>query len=143
MKNMFRLTVALTALVFSLPSLRAEGTAPAATEPELTISLPTNLKIEDVVGAVTKAFTGLNWIGVAAQNDTVVAFIDHHGVKVKATAVCTVTEIKVFTDYKGAGKVTPEKAKANVDRWLRYLEKNTREELGLLPKKGEKNKKAD
>ena len=78
---------------------------------------------------------GLRWIGVSAQNDTVEAFIDHHGVQVKATAVWSATEIKVFTDYKGEGRVTPEKAKANVDRWLRCLEKNTKEEFGLLTKK--------
>ena len=150
MKNMLRLTIALAALFLSLSSLRAEGTAPAApatppapaaTEPELTISLPANLKVEDVVSAVSKAFDDLGWLGVTAQNDTVVAFIDHCGVKAKATAVCSATEIKVFADYKGQARqarVTPEKAKATVDRWLRNLEKNTKEGLGLLHKKGEK-----
>jgi len=145
MKNMLRLTVALTALLFSLPSLRAEDAAPAAqaAEPELTISLPAGLKAEDVVSAANKAFTEANWIGIAVQNSTVVAFIDHHHVKVKATAVCTASEIKVFTDYQGAGRVTPKDAKANVDRWLRIFEHNTRKELGLLPTKGEKSKKAN
>jgi len=145
MKNILRLALVLAALVISLNGLWADGTtpaapaaAPAATEPVLTISLPANLKVETAVSAITNAFTGLQWIGLSTQNATVTAYIDHHGVKAKAWAVCTATEIKVFADYKGQGRVAPDKAKANVDRWMRALEKKTKQELGLLPKKGEK-----
>jgi len=149
MKNILRFALVLAALVISLNGLWADGTTPAApaavpaaTEPVLTTSLPANLKVETIVSAVTNAFTGLQWIGLSTQNDTVTAYIDHHGVKVKAWAVCTATEIKFFADYKEQGKGTSDKAKATVERWLRNVEKNTKQDLGLHPKKGEK-KKAD
>jgi len=137
---MLRLTVALTALLFSLPSLRAEDATPAA-ETELTFSLPANLKAEDVVTAAAKAFTDANWLGVAAQNNTVVAFIDHNHVKVKATAVCTTSEVKVSAEYKGAGERwgTPADAKANVDRWLRIFARNTKRNLRLASAKDGQN----
>jgi hypothetical protein len=137
MENFLRLGIVLAALCLSFPGLRAEDATPA-TEPELTISLPAGLKVETVVTGVSNTFTKLNWIGVVVQNDSVVAFIDHHRVKVKATAVCSGTEIKVFTDYKGESRLEPGEAKANVDRWLRIFERNIRKELGLVPVKGEK-----
>jgi hypothetical protein len=108
----------------------------------LIVSLPANLKSEDVVGAVAKAFTQLEWKDVSAQNGTVAASLDHHSIKVKASAICTATEIKVFADYQPGAKVDSEKAKKTVLRWLHNLEKNTKEELGLLPKPAEKKKKS-
>ena len=96
------------------------------------MSLLANLKFETVATAVTNAFTGLQWIGVTTQNDTVTAYIDHHGVK--AWAVCTATEIKFFADYKGQGKGASDKAKGTVERWMRNVAKNTKQELGLLSK---------
>jgi hypothetical protein len=149
MKNILRLTIALTALAFSFPGLRAEGTAPAApatpaaTEPLLTISLPANLKAEDVASAIMKAFNTHKWVGVTAENDKIVATHSQGGVSVKATAVCSAAEVKLFADYKVEGKTTPEKGRAVVLRWFHIIEKNAKEELGLLPKKAEKKKKAE
>ena len=149
MKNILRLAVTLVTLALSLGAMRAENAAPAipaapaTNEPMLTLSLPANLKAEDVVSAVTKAFNAHKWAGVVAENNTVTATHSQGGVSVKATAVCSAAEVKFFADYKEEGKVTPEKAKGAVLRWLRILEKSTKEELGLLPKKAEKKKQAD
>jgi len=147
MKNILRLSLALTGLAFSLPNLHADSAAapapaaPAATEPNYTITLPANLKAEDVVSAVTKGFSAHNWAGVSAEGNTVTASHSQSGVSVKAKAVCTASDVKVFADYKVEGKVTQEKAKKALDRWFRNLEKTTKEELGLLPKPASKEKK--
>lgn len=145
MKNILRLSIVLTSLTLSLPGLRADGAAtpaaPAATEPFFTITLPANLKAEDVVNAVTKGFNAHNWAGVTAENNTVTASHSQGGVSVKAKAVCTASDVKIFADYKFEGKASEEKAKKALDRWFRNLEKTTKEELGLLPKPAPKEKK--
>jgi len=144
MKNILRLICVLAACACTLPCLRADGgtpTAPAATEPMLIINLPAGLKAEDVVNAVSKSFGIRKWADIVVETGTVTAAHSQGGVTVKARAVCTASEVKVFADYKFEG-TKPERAKAAVNRWLNSLEKSTKEELGLLPKKGEK-KKAD
>jgi hypothetical protein len=145
MKNILRLVYGLAAFACTLTGLRADGGTPpasAATQPQLIISLPANLKAEDVVNAVNKGFNIRKWSDIAVDGGTVTAAHSQSGVSVKARAVCTASEVMVFADYKYDSTVKPDRAKAAMDRWLRSLEKSTKEELGLLPKKGEK-KKAD
>jgi hypothetical protein len=144
MKNILRLICLLALFSSSLPGLRADGNAtqvPAAAEPLLVINLPANLKAEDVVNAVSKSFTLRKWSDIVVNSGTVTATHSQGGVTVNARAVCTASEVKLFADYKFESTVKPERAKAALNRWLRSLEKSTKEELGLVPKKGEK--KAD
>jgi len=151
MKNILRMSAALVALTIALPVLRAQNAAPApaapaapaATESTLVINLPASLKVESVVSAVSKGFTAHNWAEVATAGNTVTASHSQGGVSVKATAVCTATEVKVSASYTTEGKITPAKAQAAVQRWLRSLEKSTKENLGLAPQKGDKKKKAE
>jgi hypothetical protein len=143
MKNILRLICMLAAFACTLPGLLAEGVtapAPAAAGPQLVINLPANLKAEDVVNAVSQSFNIRKWSDVVVENETVTAAHSQGGVSVKARAVCTASDVKVFADLKFESTVKPERAKAALDRWLVSLEKSIKQELGLLPKKGEKKK---
>jgi hypothetical protein len=149
MKTFLRLSVILSALAVALPGLHAAGdgapqatpTTPGATEPMLAFSLPANLKIEDVVAAVTKSFQTHKWTGIAAEKNTVNASIKLHEVSVSAHAVCSSTDVKIFAEYKTDAKVAQEKARGMTLRWLHNLEAGTKDALGLLPKKAENERK--
>ena len=150
MKNILRFTAAFTVIALTLPGLRATesaapsatpaSAAPAANEPILTISLPANLKAEDVTAAVAKAFTSRKWVEVNTTGNTVTASLNQGGVSIKATANTSATEVKLFAEFTSTGKADTAKAKKATHRWFKYIEDSTKENLGLTPPKTEKAK---
>jgi len=137
MKMLLNLSIILAVLFLTFQSLRAADSAAPTTghdEPMLTVSLPDKLKVEDVSAAVAKAFVSLEWTDVANKNGTVKAFIIRRSMTVKATAICSATEIKVYADYDpGPRPNTFEMATRSVDMWLRDVMRKTKEELSLQP----------
>lgn len=146
MKKLLQLCVAIAALTLAQAAVHAaEGTAPAApdapaapattTKPEAaaptyTIFLPVNYKVEDVATTVSRGFEKRKWVVVSIADGTVTAALTHHKTNVKATAVCTANEIKIYADSKGtAPEMTPDIVKTNVTRWLRNVEVSIRAEL--------------
>lgn len=143
MKKVLKLGLLIAALFAPLLAVRAEKTpvaVSAANEAKHTISLPDNLKVEAVITAVSKAFGDVGWSSVTVDKQVVTASLQRHDIKVTATAVCTASEVKVAAAFD-PGPNTPEKAKAAVHRWLRTLDKNSKEELGLSVKSGKKDRK--
>lgn len=140
MKIIQNLGLVITMLLTSLVALCADNAAPATqagSEATHAIVLPAGHKIDEIAAAVAKAFTAHHWMGATVAKDTVTATIDRSEIKVTAKAVCTETEVKIMADFTPGSK-TSEKARATVQRWLRNVDKNTKQELGVLPKKEKK-----
>ncbi len=153
MKTHRLFAIAAITLGFALPCIHAENAAPLlepvvvvrsvrkpptapvmTTQPLFTLPLPANSRIEDVAVAVANAFTALNWAGIFTNGNTVTATQIKGGIRVKATAATTATEVKFYAQCEAEGGDTPEHAEQAAQQWLEKIERTTKDKLGLQPK---------